>query len=356
MKLFPHRSGTESVRHVDQGPDDVNPDHPVYNIARALADGAASCAEARVALGLVLHSPQGLRQIELASGLSDDSVLKILPEAGAGTTLLSCSNRGRFAYDETERLSMSLHVRRYRPSVEHPRVLSSLTPSNDQETESVERLVDEKPGGARPMSGMELKLLDPSLDLWNNPSEYHRGSERFGDAGWVLAMVTGFQATTFTLDELSRILRVGERQVRRIVDRLAASGYASRTKEGRRVLVTVDFSMMAHENHAQDSLKTNRRAAKTRIQQHEGSALKRLGTKIGRDVRDMWASRKSVVQMYEDWAEEGGTCRLWERLKDILKRGNRKENPEKGLGRWEAEEQLYVELKRELGSYYEEAV
>jgi hypothetical protein len=342
--LFHHRSGTESVRHVDQGLDDVNPDHPVYDIARALADAVVSPAEARVALGLVLHDPKGLRQIELASGICDDSILKILPEAGAGTVLLSCTNRGQFAYDEAERQAMTLHVRRYRSSAEHPRATTGFTlsvqesrDSKDPKNLKIQRLENQS---ARRLSGVELKLLDPSLDLWNNPSEYHRGTERFGDAGWVLAMVTGMKPTTFDLDELSRILRVGDRQVRRIVDRLAASGYASKTKQGRRVQVTVDFSLMTHEDLLDDSLKTNRRAAKTRIQQHEGNAVKRLGTKIGRDVREMWQRRVVEARMFKDWAEYTGS-RCWDPLIKVLSWKSRQEDRKDGVTRWEAEDALY---------------
>jgi hypothetical protein len=342
--LSSHRSGSIPTSHVDQGVDDVNADHPVYDITRALADAVVSPAEARVALALVLHSPQGLRQIELTSGVCDDSILKILPEAGAGTTLLSCSNRGQFSYDETERRAMSLHVRRYRTSVEHLWFFSSTTAKEVQEIKDSKDPKNVEPRGARPMSGVELKALDPALDLWNNPSEYHRGAERFGDAGWVLAMVTRMKATPFTLDELSRILRVGERQVRRIIDRLAASGYASRVREGRRVQVLVDFSYLTTEEGQNDYLKTNRRAAKTRIQQHEGNAVKRLGTKIGRDVREMWERRKTELQMFRDWAEMSGS-RCWAPLIKILEHKSRKEDRKNGLTRWEAEDRIYNYLK-----------
>jgi hypothetical protein len=352
MKLFDHRSGSESTSHVDHGPDVVNTDHPVYAIAHALSDGAVTAAEARIALGLVMQNPQGLRQIELASGLCDDTILKVIPEAGAGTVLLSCTNRGQFSPDETERRPMSLHVRRYRSDVEHPWSTTRSTSKKDQEI-GAEKLVvlkeeEEKTRGARHPAGIPpevLKALDPGMDLWSNPSEHNGGGQHFGDAGWVLAMVTGMRAQTFGLDELEKILRVGERQLRRIVGGLVDYGFARRAKEGRRVLVTVDFSMMVHEDHRESFLKFGRRAVKALIQHHEHNALKRLGTVVGRTVRDMWRDRIVEVRMLKDWIEDLGTNQCWDRLVGILSRKSKREARRDGLTRWEAEDLIYEELK-----------
>ncbi len=343
MKLSSHRSGHENPSHVDLGIDVVNTEHPVYDIAHALSDGTVTAAEARVALGLVLKNPQGLRQIELASGLCDDTILSVIPDAGAGTVLLSCTNRGQFSFDETERRPMALHVKRYRSDVEHPWFPGSSTSKDVQDLEILKMLEIKrsKTRGAREVTAIAkeaLAALDPGLDLWSNPSEHNLGGQHFGDAGWTLALVTGLRARTFGLDELQKILRVGERQLRRIVARLADYGFARRTREGRRVLVTVDFSMMIHEDHQESFLKFGRRAAKAVIQHHEHNALKRLGTKIGRTVRDMWKQRVVEARMLQDWAEMTGS-RCWDGLISILT------NTRLVRCRWLAEDQLYEALK-----------
>lgn len=289
---------------------------------------------------LAFHNAQGFRQIEQKSGITDDTILTVLPEAGAGTVLLSCSNRGQFAFDETERRVMTLHVRRYRTSVGHPRVSLSSN-SRVQEDRNLKnpknpKDLERETQGVRQMSGISkaaLRALDPSLDIWSNTSQNGAGSHHFGDAGWVLAMVTGMKPTVFALDELSRILRVGERQVRRIIDRLAAEKYASRTKEGRRVLVTVDFSYLTTEEGQNDYLKANRLARKAKTHGHEQSTLKRLGSKLGRDVRDMWKRRVVEARMLQDWAEYTGS-RCWDPMIKILT------SPYYENRRWEAEDRL----------------
>lgn len=355
MKLFSHRSGRSNPSHVDLGTDDVNTEHPVYDIAHALSDGAVTAVEARIALGLVMKNPQGLRQIELASGLCDDTILKVIPEAGGVTPLLSCPSRGVFSYDETERKAMSLHVRRYRSETEHPWSLTSSTSNTDQEIRTKELLTNPSMGktrGVRQVTVIPLEALaalDPALDLWSNPSEHNNGNAHFGDAGWTLAVVTGMRPTVFGLDELRKILRVGERQLRRIVGALADYGFARRTKEGRRVLITVDFSMMIHEDHLESFLKFNRRTTKAVILHHEHNAVKRLGTTIGRTVRDMWRDRVTEVRMLRDWIEVIGSDRCWDKLLAVLERKSRREDRKNGLGRWMAEDQLYEILKPYMG-------
>jgi transcription initiation factor IIE alpha subunit len=332
--LSSHRSGPSASSHVDQGPDAVNPSHPAYDVVRALADGAATIQEARVAMAMALSEDglKGFRHIEEASGLTDDTLLKVIPQAGASTTLLSCTNRGKFAYEEEDRRTIDLHLRRYVSPAGHHWSLSSNS-LNDQRSRGSNDLVDveEEPSGVRQMSKDVLALLDPSLDLWNNATEGCAKRQEFGDAGWALAVVTGMQATELALDELCRITRVGERQVRRIIDRLAESGWARRIREGRRVRIVVDFSPMAHEENVSMWTKTVRKARKALVHQRESGVIKRLGSKIGWDMKEMWQSRKTEVRMLRDWAEETGSY-CWDRLIWIF---------ENVRTRWEGEQALF---------------
>lgn len=307
------------------------------------------------------EEPQGFRHIEQLSGITDDSLLKVLPEAGTTTTLLRCPNRGKFAYEETERQQINLSLRRYsRPvtSAGH-HWFNSLSLSSyvqdvkdvedekdvDVEDESTER---EVLSGVRQMSLLgkdALDLLDPSLDIWKNPTEGYAERQEFGDAGWALAVVTGMKRTLLAPDEISRIIRVGDRQVRRVVDKLVKWGWAQRVRQGRRVLVAVDFSLMAHEDLRDDYLKHVRRARKALVAQFEQSAVKRLGTRTGRMIRDLWRERVVQARMIREMAEGEPHLRCWDGLLAILSRKSRREDFRNGLTRWEAEHLLYENLK-----------
>lgn len=278
---------------------------------------------------------KGFRHIEVESGLTDDTLLKILPEAGESTTLLSCTNRGRFATEVEDRRAIDLQLRPYRSSIGHHWSTSSTT-TTDQEIKGSHPLddledVEGKPSGVRRMSKVVLDLLDPSLDVWSNTAKNGAGTIHVGDAGWALAVVTGMRATELTLDEISRITRVGERQVRRIIDRLAEWGWARRVRDGRRVRVVVDFSPMTHEDAGLDWVKTNRKSRKAYIHQRESGVIKRLGSKIGWDMKEMWQSRKTEIRMLRDWAADTGS-HCWDQLLAIF---------ERKCTRWEGEQALF---------------
>lgn len=284
---------------------------------------------------------RGFRHIEEATGLTDDSLLLVIPQAGEVTTLLSCTNRGKFAYEEQDRRCMDLVLRSYRPSAGHHGSISSnsLTDQGYRSSNDLEDL-GTKTSGVRELTGDVLDLLDPSLDIWNNASEGYAERQEFGDAGWALAVVTGMRRTEMTMEEVSRITRVGERQARRVVAKLEQWNWAKRVKEGRRVRVVVDFSMMAHEEIKPLYVKHVRRARKSLFHQKEGRALNRLGSRIGRMARDVWRNKRVELAMFLDWSKEsGGWC--FQRVIDILSRKTLKEDPVHGLSRWLAEDALF---------------
>lgn len=187
-------------------------------------------------------------------------------------------------------------------------------------------------------------MLDPALDLWSNPTGENIQNGCLGDSGWALALVTGLRETTLALDEIARITRVGDRQARRIVDRLVEQCWARRVKEGRRVLVVVDFSYLDTEEGESDYLKIARKARKSLLKELEGKALERLGTRTGRMIRDLWRDRVCELKKLKEWAEYTGS-HIWDRLIKILSRKSRAEDRRSGLTRWEAERALYEDLR-----------
>jgi hypothetical protein len=200
-----------------------------------------------------------------------------------------------------------------------------------------------------------LDFLDPSLDIWSNTAQGGVGQGHLGDSGWALAVVTGLRPTRLSLDEIGRITRLGDRQVRRVVDRLVEQSWARRIKEGRRVFVLVNFEMMAHEDLRQDYLKHSRRSYKAKLHRHEAGALKHLGTVVGRTARDLWRGTKRIkgqdrtesqaeISMLETWEECSGKRGVFRELIEILRRRRKEDDPVNGLHRYEAEHRICMYL------------
>lgn len=281
---------------------------------------------------------KGLRSIEIASGITVDSILRVIPQARMDATLIHCSDRGVFSPDPEERRPMKLQVKDYRTSADHPSSRSFNT-SKTRDIEEEKSFKDWERDSDPAMSAVPdrvIQMLSPALDIWSNYTGERQG-EYLGDEGWALAMVTGFQAMTLTLDELSRILHVGERQVRRIVRKLETQRWASRNKEGRRVLVTVDFSVMIHEDIVELYDRGARRARKTVIHQKESYVLRHFGTQLGRQVRSMWQNRAREALMYRDWAQDTGS-RCWDSMIKILEWSGKPH-------RWEGEYALLKDIE-----------
>jgi beta-phosphoglucomutase-like phosphatase (HAD superfamily) len=71
-------------------------------------------------------------------------------------------------------------------------------------------------------------------------------------------------------------------------------------REGRRALVTVDFSVLARaveEDMAEDYGLTHRRRSRKAAQHmQEAEAVSEMGTQEGRTVREMWKNRREEAQ------------------------------------------------------------
>lgn len=271
-------NGTEELpqSHVDL--DDV---------MAALKTGMVSAHEARIATALRLNPDlTGLRALEVASGLCDDTVLKVLPTIESPSVLLERIEQGSFAWEPQDRSPL---VVGHRSFVGHKASLSSKTPEGQGALQGDQGSRDHERLSARQMTG----FLDPSLDVWANTPE------GLGDHGWVLAMVTKMRETTFTLDELKGILRLGERQLRRVLDKMGS--WVRRVKEGRRALIVVDFSWMAHEDLAREYLKKNRAARKADDRMLELDALTHIATDVGRRIREMWRDRLDEARRIREY-------------------------------------------------------
>lgn len=268
-------SAPTSALHVDL--DDIRA------ISLQLFCGQVSTQEARVAVALLLNPDiEGLRQIEVASGLSADTLLKVLPQSGFSSDFLTCRTRGVFAWEAQDRRPMAFEHRSF--AGHNP--LISLQELDSLRSEG--RYEERREEGDRHLTG----VLDPSLDVWSNKDG------KLGDAGWTLAMVTLLGSMTFSLGELGRILKLGERQVRRTVERLGS--WAQKVKTGRSVQVTVDMSLMLHDGL---DLPRNKAAGKARDHQYEVSAVKAMATQIGRTAREMWRNRRAEIRHLREYLD-----------------------------------------------------
>lgn len=317
------------LTHVDLGPD----------VVRAALDGVTPLHELRVAVSLGYAEIQGLRSIERASGLSRDSVLAVLPSEGEVTTLLHCSSRGRFTWDEDEREVMQISRR---TDLDHSDTSLLFNPLSVQEGWVPMTLLKEKIRKDDSTSGREVtavsELLNPALDIWSNTG----GDLEFGDAGWVLALVTGFLRVTFAPAEIARITRLGERQVRRLVAKLEKWNLASRERHGREVRITVDFSVMALDGETLEAFtKTNRLAHKSQEHQLEAESVSVMGTDQGRTVRHMVKNAATELRMLKEWAKETGS-RSWDHLIEVLEKRLRPKG--RRISRWTAEHLILRDL------------
>lgn len=280
MNLSPNATAAPSTLHVDLG--------DIHAVSRALYCGQVSVQEARVAVALILDPDlKGLRSIEAASGLCDDTLLKVIPQTGFSSDLLTCRTRGVHSWEQEDRQPM---VVEHRTSVGQEHLLS-LQSLQDLREESFLENITQESITARQMTG----VVDPSLDLWSNTGD------GLGDAGWALAMVTLLKSVTFSLDDLERILRVGQRQVRRIVGKLGS--WAKKLKTGRTVAVTVDFSMMVHEDLADDWNQRDRANRKLDLAQHERLEEQARDTRVGQAVKVIWANRVAEVRQLREYME-----------------------------------------------------
>jgi hypothetical protein len=315
--------------------------HVDLDAVKAIVSGITSIHEARVAAALSREDLKGLRAIERASGLSRESVLKVIPASGESSRLLECPDRGQFAWEDEDRRAMVVRLRSSADqdsfsSTEELNYVQEIGTSGTSSTSgsSVEE-VDQQHSDLD-MTAVET-LLDPALDIWSNTG----GPLAYGDAGWALAMVTRFRPTTFSLEELRTITQLGERQLRRLLAKLGS--FVTRLKTGRSVAVTVDFSWMTHEDLVQNYVKTERVSSKARQHQYEAASVQDMKTERGRSLRHIVRNARTELGMMRDWAKMTGS-RAWDGMIHILERTLLPLNHPDRMSRWGAEYRLRTEV------------
>jgi len=340
-------SGVESRTPAEVASEDAADGPTLHDTRRALMNGVG-VHEARVHAALV-HDPKacGLDAIERVSGL-DRKVLTgrpqrgtpgVIPAEGASSALLLCEQRGVFDIDEAERRAMVVRPLRYAApnssSGPHP-VLTSIpittkggvggddlddghtaSPNGGQMTSS----------GDAPWIERHAQLLAPDRELWGNRP---LGNETvLGDAGWVLALVYGFEPVTMPMADVQRLLAKSAQQTQRIVDRLGFT----RTK-GRHAVVTIDLSGYASELAEQQQWYTRPglRARKKAMAHHsKKKAVGRRGTAHGYAAYRIAQHRQAVAQLVADPVWRGWVLDLDE---EALAEKLGKEADAGGLPQW----------------------
>jgi hypothetical protein len=169
--------------------------------------------------------------------------------------------------------------------------------------------------GEAPWIGQYERLLSPDRDLWSNRPVGNR--EAFGDAGWAIALVHGFEAVQVPLKDIQRLLGKSAQQTQRIVDKLGFS----RTS-GRGAVVTVDLSRFvtedAVEGHWHDRVGM-RAVHKATIANLKRKAVGRRRTSHGYGAYRVGQHRELVASVIEDrtwrsWALELSEEQLADKL------------------------------------------
>jgi hypothetical protein len=315
---------------------DAPQSHVDLDGVQAIRDGHVHIHEVRVYEALKREDLRGLRAIERASGLSRTSVLRVIPPAATmRTALLYRSAQGSHGWHSEDRELMRIEPARYTSSVDQ-RIIYPFNSLKGQEgTETPEGTKSFRSSG--PQMSLVEKLLDPSLDVWSNNGD----EESLGDAGWALAMVTRFRPMDLTLAEIGVICRLSIRQVQRLVKKLKDRSWASSVQVGRKVLVTVDFSLMTHEDLVDNYLKTSRLVWKSRQHQAEAEAVREMGTEDGRSIRKLWKNRREEGERIRRLLE-GIPEHLRHRLDRLLKFLNTPDDrrDQGWMSRWEGERVL----------------
>ncbi|MFD5711349.1 hypothetical protein ACFWHW_13280 [Streptomyces pharetrae] len=180
---------------------------------------------------------RGIRGLELASGIGDKQCWEITASYDGGLSPLglvrtvergtSWTSEGRlkgvYAFADTDRENVTSTE-----SIKNPP-----TPLGD---ETLKGLLDLD--GYRDVlaSGIALRVLDPSLDLWR------RSKDELGSEGWRVAVITLLAPVTMTMDEWAELLQVSPASARKLAVKFEKKDIATRTKVGRTVRISLDWS------------------------------------------------------------------------------------------------------------------
>ncbi|MFI2757805.1 hypothetical protein ACH5A3_02845 [Streptomyces echinatus] len=201
-----------------------------------LAD-PANTPECRLGWSVMTENLRGIRGLELASGIGDKQAWEITASYDGGLSPLglvrtvergtSWTSEGRlkgvYAFADTDRENVTKTSTYKNPP----------TPLGDK---TLKGLVDLD--GYRDVfaSGIAMRVLDPSLDLWR------RSKDELGSEGWRVAVITLLAPVTMTMDEWAELLQVSPASARKLAVKFEKKDIATRMKVGRTVHIALDWS------------------------------------------------------------------------------------------------------------------
>jgi hypothetical protein len=207
----------------------------VERIRSLLWDGPANTPECRLGWSVMTGNLRGIRGLELGSGIGDKQCWEITASYDGGLSprgLVRTVERGtswtsegrlkgEYAFADTDRENVTKDI------------LSMNTPLGDKTLKGLADL-----DGYRDVfaSGIALRVLDPSLDLWR------RSKDELGSEGWRVAVITMLQPVSMMLDEWADLLQVSPASARKLAVKFEKKDIATRTKVGRTVYISLDWS------------------------------------------------------------------------------------------------------------------
>jgi hypothetical protein len=271
---------------------------------------AAMIYVSRMAVAVALDSDaQSVRQIEVASGLSRETVMTYLPQEGESAYgLLSCVEKG------SENTYWEMRRGSYANTGKEPNTLT-LSGENQGEPVPSTPLLDQEHSlplgqGVRNVAGVlaagreRLRdprvqaALDPSRDVWAPRSSLAEANDYrpAGHRGWALAVLVGAADVALALGDLRDLLGLSERQTRNVVAQLEAAGLATRWREGRETIVELCFdTMLVSMERTPEADRRDRAIHKKRQHEHERRLLASRRTPHGRHA---WLL---IRYPYEGW-------------------------------------------------------
>jgi hypothetical protein len=209
----------------------------VERIRSLLVADPANTPECRLGWSVMTGNLRGLRGLELASGIGDKQCWEITASYDGGLSPLGLVRtvergtswtsegrlKGEYAFADTDRENVTKNMIYKNPP----------TPLEDK---TLKGLVDLD--GYRDVfaSGIALRVLDPALDLWR------RSKDELGSEGWRVAVITMLQPVTMTMDEWAELLQVSPASARKLAVKFEKKDVATRTKVGRTVHISLDWS------------------------------------------------------------------------------------------------------------------
>ncbi|MET7847667.1 hypothetical protein ABZT48_05360 [Streptomyces avermitilis] len=209
-------------------------------ILLVLRDHPEAVQECRIAFALLLHGTiKGIRALSIASGLHQEQVWEITSSEDGGLSpygLVRTVERGTsWTSEGREKGSYTLADT---DRVPHTNSSSSNNPPTPLGEEGLKSLKNLGTYRVRFASGIELKLLDPALDLWR------RSKTELGSEGWRVAVLTGLAPVEMAMADWAELLQVTPANARKLAVKFEAHAVATRTKQGRSVRISLCWSNM----------------------------------------------------------------------------------------------------------------